>query len=193
MSCSSILFSGMKVLQYQVGRAWQEPRASSSHRTLLSRILLSHFATQSAHIIHEIPNVVPSLDLAKGRHSGEADPILDDPKQLLVGKALHLFTAEIGCAWIHPSAHRRRGTAIGTMTQAAFRAVECTAAGNAGFCVRRALRYSLAACPPDQEAQVPIGNCRLNTARFPERGHIKTHQRNHNQHHSKHEDRPCSS
>src|SRR5262249_29223593 len=111
--------------------------------------------------------MVPTLDLAKGGHSGVADSVLDDPKQLLVGKALHLFAGEIGGAWIHPSAHRGWGTAIGTMTQAALRRVECVSAGDAGLCILGARRYSMAACPTDEEVRAPIGNGRFKTARFP--------------------------
>ena len=42
------------------------------------------------------------LDITESRHSGEADSILNNPKQLLVGVALHLFAREIGCARVHP-------------------------------------------------------------------------------------------
>jgi len=51
---------------------------------LLRCILFLRSAWQGPHIIHQIPNMIRGLDVTKGRHSGEPDSILDDPKQLLV-------------------------------------------------------------------------------------------------------------
>src|SRR5215813_2655371 len=78
--------------------------------------LFLRIARQSPHIIHEIPNMIRGLDVTKSRHSGEADSILDDPKQLLVGVALHLLAGEIGCAWVHRLSRRSLCPAIVGMT-----------------------------------------------------------------------------
>jgi hypothetical protein len=64
-----------------------------------------------------------SLDVTKSRHSGEADSILDDPKQLLVGVALHLLAREIGRARVHPLPRRALCPAILGMTYAAIESV----------------------------------------------------------------------
>ena len=63
------------------------------------------------------------LDVTESRHSGEADSILDNPKQLLVGVALHLLAREIGCAWVHPLPQRSLCAAIVGMTYAAIESV----------------------------------------------------------------------
>src|SRR5215471_13214176 len=70
------------------------------HKELLSRTLASRFATESANIIQQIPNAIRGFNFAEGSHSGETDSVLDDPKQLLVGKTLHLLAGEVGGAWI---------------------------------------------------------------------------------------------
>ena len=105
-----------------------------------SRILSVQLAGQGANIIHQIPNVIWRLDLTEGRHPGEANSVLNDPKQLLVRIALHLTTGEIRWAWVHPPAQRRLGMAIGTMTYAAFQAVVRTSVVDTCFCVERARR-----------------------------------------------------
>jgi len=63
------------------------------------------------------------LDVTESRHSGEADSILDDPKQLLVGVALNLLACEIGCAWVHPLPRRSLCPAIVGMAYAAIESV----------------------------------------------------------------------
>jgi hypothetical protein len=40
-------------------------------------------ASESANIVHQIPNVVCRFNFAESRHSGVADSVLDNPKQLL--------------------------------------------------------------------------------------------------------------
>src|SRR5215472_2726678 len=187
---SALGFASAGAACKRIQRSGSQP---AYRKELLSQTLASRFATESANIIHQIPNVIRGFNFAEGRHSGETDSVLDDPKQLLVGKALHLLAGEVGGAWIHPSPHRGRRTAIGTMTQATLRRVECVSSGDTGLCVLRARRYSLAACPANEEARAPIRNRRLKTARLLQRGQIETHQRNHNQHHSEHEDRPRGS
>ena len=84
--------------------------------SLLRCISFFRFTRQSPHIVHESLNVIRGLDVTKSRHSGEADSILDDPKQLLVGIALHLFACEIRCAWVHPLPRRALCQAIVGMT-----------------------------------------------------------------------------
>src|SRR6516225_6765860 len=88
--------------------------------SLLRRITFLRIARQSPHIIHEIPNVIRGLDVSKSRHSGEADSILDNPKQLLVRVALHLLACEIGRAWVHPLPRRSLCPAIVSVTYSAI-------------------------------------------------------------------------
>src|SRR5262245_30452855 len=142
-----------------------------SGRALFGRIL----ATQGAQIIHQIPNLICRLNLAEGRHSGVPDSVLNDPEQLLLGKALHLLAGEIGRAWIHPSADRRLRSAIGTMTHTALRVVTSASVGSTGFHIRRPWRYSLLACAADHEMRNPIGNQRFKTPRLLERCQIETY------------------
>src|SRR5262249_12174036 len=82
------------------------------------------FAAQRAHMVHQIPNVIRRFDLPEGRHSGETDSVLDDPKQLLIGVALHLLRGEIRRAWIHPSADGHLGMTVGSMAHTAIVAVK---------------------------------------------------------------------
>ena len=97
-----------------------EVHATSS---LLRCISFCRFTRQSPHVVHDIPNVIRGLNVTECRHSGEADSILDDPIQLLVGVALHLLACEIGCAWIHPLPRRSLCPAIVGMTYAAIESV----------------------------------------------------------------------
>ena len=60
------------------------------------------------------------LDVTESRHSGDSASILDDPKQFLVGVALHLLTREIGCAGVHQLPRRSLCPAIVGMTYAAI-------------------------------------------------------------------------
>jgi hypothetical protein len=53
--------------------------------------LVSRITRQGVQIIHQIPNAIIGLDLTESRHSSEADSVPDDPKQLLIGIALHLL------------------------------------------------------------------------------------------------------
>lgn len=57
---------------------------------------------QRSHVIHKVPNAVWSLNFAEPRHPCEADAVVDDPKQLLIGVTLHSLTREIRCTWVHP-------------------------------------------------------------------------------------------
>lgn len=108
-------------------------RERSRSCALLTRTLGSQIARQSAQVIHQIPNVIGGLNFAEGRHSGVADPVLDDPKQLLILIALHAIAGEISCARILPSSRLPLRTAIVRMTDAAFQAVICSTVFNAGF------------------------------------------------------------
>src|SRR6516225_1723803 len=101
--------------------------------SLLRCIAFLRIARQGPHIIHEIPNMIRSLDVTKSRHSAEADSILDDPKQLLVGVALNLLACEIGCAWVHPLPRRALCPAIIGMTYAAIQSVVRTSSFYACF------------------------------------------------------------
>ena len=91
--------------------------------SLLRCIAFLRIARQGPHIIHEIPNMIRSLDVTKSRHSAEADSILDDPKQLLVGVALNLLACEIGCAWVHPLPRRSLCPAIVGVTYTAIESI----------------------------------------------------------------------
>jgi hypothetical protein len=48
---------------------------------LLNGILSLQIAGQGAHKIHQIPNLIRGFDLTQGRHPGEADSVLYDPKR----------------------------------------------------------------------------------------------------------------
>jgi hypothetical protein len=61
--------------------------------------LLLLCAGKATHIIHEAPNVISCLNLAKARHPCESDPVLDDPIQLLIGITLHLLAGQIRRPW----------------------------------------------------------------------------------------------
>ena len=137
--------------------------------------------------------MILGLNLTEGRHSGEADAVLDDLKQLLVGVALHLLAGEIGCTWVHPLAGRPLATAIVSMTYAAVQAVMCASVFNAGFCVQWARRNSVAACAVNNEALGRIADARFKTARLRQRRQVETHERDHNRNHSNNEDRPRDS
>src|SRR5215831_21125234 len=150
---SALGFASAGAACKRIQRSGSQP---AYRKELLSQTLASRFATERANIIHQIPNVIRGFNFAEGRHSGVADSVLDDPKQLLVGTALHLLAGEVGGAWIHPSPHRGWRTAIGTMTQAILRRVECVSAGDAGLCVLGARRYALPACPTDKEASAQL-------------------------------------
>ena len=50
------------------------------------------------------------LNIGEAGHSSEADAVLDNPKQFLVGIAPYLLAREIGCAWVHPSDRRILGS-----------------------------------------------------------------------------------
>src|SRR5215472_10080163 len=161
--------------------------------SLLCCITFLRIARQSPHIIHEIPNVIRSLHVTKSRHSGEADSILDDPKQLLVGVALHLLACEIGCAWIHPLPRRSLCPAIVGMTDAAIESVVRAASFNACFGVLGARRNSVPASAVNEITLGQIGQARFSRPRLMQRRQIKTHERNPDQHHSKHDYRPQDS
>ena len=49
---------------------------------------------------YQLPTVLLSVDAAKRRHPGEPDAVLDDPKQLAVGKPLRFRQAQIRRLWV---------------------------------------------------------------------------------------------
>src|SRR5215470_5280006 len=152
---------------------------------ILSRTLTSRVAGQCAHIVHQVPNVLRSLDLTEGRHSREPNPILKDPKQLSIGIALHLLAGKISRAWVHPLPQRRLTTTIGAMTYAALQAEMGTSIVQTCFCVDRARRNSTMACAVNKETLSSIDDVRFNMTGFWQGGQVETHQHNHNQHHCK--------
>ena len=77
--------------------------------------------------------MIGGLNFGEGRHSGVADPVLDDPKQLLVGITLHALAGEISRARILPLSRFPLRMAIVRMTSAAFQAVLRTTVFYAGF------------------------------------------------------------
>jgi len=64
---------------------------------------------QRSHVIHQIPNLVRRLNFTEARHPCELDPVLDDPKQLLIEIALYLLTSEMSSTRVHPMPHRGFG------------------------------------------------------------------------------------
>ena len=93
---------------------------------LIRWITFSRIARQSPYIFHQFPNMIGRLKLAEPRHFRESDAVVDDPKQLLIGVALHLPTGEIRIAWVHPLPRWRLAPAIDAVAYAAIQTVMCT-------------------------------------------------------------------
>ena len=81
--------------------------------------------------------MIGCLKLAEPLHPSESDAVADDPKQLLIGVALHLLTGEIRSAWVHPLRRWRLGPAIDAVAYAAIQTVMCTSCFSPGPCVNR--------------------------------------------------------
>src|SRR5215471_10352805 len=81
--------------------------------------------------------MIRCLKLAEPLHPSESDAVVDDPKQLLIGVALHLLTGEVRSAWVHPLPRWRLGPAIDTVAYAAIQTVMCTSCLSTGPCINR--------------------------------------------------------
>jgi hypothetical protein len=117
--------------------------------------------------------VIRGLDLTERWHSGKANSVLNDPKQLAVGVALHSLASEIGCAWIHPSTRYGVSMPISSMTEATIGVVICIPIANAGLCGWRARGDSLPACTSDEKTCGQMADARFETTRFLERRQVE--------------------
>ena len=76
--------------------------------------------------------MIRCLNLAEGWHPCESDAVVDDPKQLPIGIALHSLTGEICGTRVHPLSRWRLSPAVGAVAYAAIQAVMFTSSFNAG-------------------------------------------------------------
>src|SRR5215469_7804172 len=116
------------------------------------------------------------LDVTESRNPAEANSILDDPKQLLVGVALYPLAGEIGCARVHPLPGWPLCKTIIGMTYPAIQPVVCTSSFNACFGVLRARRNSVQTGAVNEEMLGQIGQARFNRPRLMHYRQVNTHQ-----------------
>ena len=89
--------------------------------------------------------MIRCLNLAEGWHPCESDAVVDDPKQLPIGIALHSLTGEICGTWVHPLSRWRLSPAVDPVAYAAIQAEMCTSCFDTGSWVNRRRGNSVAA------------------------------------------------
>src|ERR1700740_1991894 len=140
---------------------------------------------QRTHVFHQTPNVIRCLYLTEGWHSCESDAVLDDPKQLPIGVALHSPTGEICGAWVHPLPRWRFGQAVDPVAYAAIQAEMCTSGFNTGSCVNRRRGNSVAAGQANDRVFGQIRYACFKRARFLQCRQTDMHPSNPDQHHTR--------
>jgi hypothetical protein len=89
--------------------------------------------------------MIRCLNLAEGWHPCESDAVVDDPKQLPIGIALHSVTGEICGTWVHPLSRWCLGPAVDPAADAAIQAEMCTSCFDAASLVNWQRGNSVAA------------------------------------------------
>ena len=124
---------------------------------------------QCTRVFHQTPNVIRCLKFAEAWHPCESDAVVDDPKQLPIGIALHLLTGKICCTWIHPLTRGRLGPAVDPVAYGAIQAEMCTSCFDTGSWVNRRRGNPVAAGQVNNRAFGQIRYACLKRARFLQR------------------------
>ena len=139
---------------------------------------------QHTHVFDQSPNMVGCLNFAEARHACESDAVVDDPKQLLIGIALHSLTCEVGSTRIHPLSRWRLSSAVDTVANAAIQAVMYEPRLNAGRCIDRRGRNSATTGQGNERVFSQVCYRSFKRGRFLQRRQIQMHQSN--------PDQPCT-
>jgi hypothetical protein len=129
--------------------------------------------------------VIRCLNLAEARHPCESDAVVDDPKQLPIGIALHSLTGEICGTWVHPLSRWRLSPAVDPVAYAAIQAEMCTSCFDTVSRVNRRRGNSVAAGQANDRAFGQIRYACFKRARFLQRRQTEMHQSNSDQHHTR--------
>ena len=129
--------------------------------------------------------MVGCLKLAERWHPGEADAVVDDPKQLLIGVALHSLTGEIRSAWVDPLPRWRSCPAIDAVAYAAIQTVMCTSCFSTSPCVSRWWWNTAAATQANGRLFEDVRYSGFKRSRILQRRQTQTHQSNSGQHYAR--------